>query len=142
MALSSTRLGQVRTTTRGHDSASPSGPVAPDAPDGSTVELLQGARLVFFQDYQLVSLVSLVGMTTTNISTVVAWAPVTLGGAVTADRYVGPQDTMFTIDSANLCPGAESEITRSGLHSALVGQWRIGAPDGTVATIDSAADGG
>ncbi len=111
---------------------------AADAPDGSTVELLPGARLVFLRDRRLVSPE---GMSTTSISTVVAWADVTATGATTADRYAGPQGTMFTVDPATLCPGAEPETTDSVLHAALVGQWRVSAPDGTVTTIDSASDG-
>ncbi len=112
---------------------------APDAPDDSTVELLPGARLVFFRDYQLVSPQ---GRSFTNISTVVAWADVTAAGATTTDRYTGPQATMFTVDSATVCPGAESEVTGSGLHTALVGQWGVNPPDGTVSTVDSATEGG
>lgn len=108
----------------------------PDAPDGSVVELLPGARLVFLRDY---TLVSPVGMSTTNVSTVVASAPLS-AGMVTADRFTGPQAALFTNDQATPCPGVEPDLLVGKVHAALVGQWRVSAPDGTVTTIDSAND--
>lgn len=110
---------------------------APDAPDGSTVDLLPGARLVFLQDF---TLVSSEGMATTNVSTVVASAPLTTARAFTVDRFAGPQGAMFTNDPATLCPGVEPDLSRGNVHTALVGQWRVSAPDGSVTTIDSAND--
>ncbi len=108
----------------------------PDAPDGSLVELLPGARLVFLRDY---TLVSPVGMSTTNVSTVVASASLR-AATVTADRFAGPQASLFTSEQAATCPGVEPEFLVGKVHAALVGQWRVSAPDGTVTLIDSAND--
>ena len=109
---------------------------AKDAPDGSTVELLPGARLIVLNDF---TYVSLEGGVTATLSTVVAWAPVIGAGAVTADRFVGPQQTTFTAGRATACPGAEADITLNTVHTAIVGQWRITAPDGTITTVESAS---
>ena len=111
---------------------------ATDAPDGSRVELLPGARLVYLNDF---TYVSLEGRVTTVLSTVVASAPVTAAGVVTSDRFVGPQQADFTVDPVTLCPGGEPDITLSTVHTALVGTWSVTAPDGTVTTVDSASDG-
>jgi len=112
--------------------------LATDAPDGSRVELLPGARLVFLNDF---TYVRLEGTSTARLSTVIASAPVTAAEAVTTDRFFGPQQTTFTLDAAALCPGAEADLTLSTVHTALVGQWQVTAPDGTVTTVDSAAEG-
>jgi hypothetical protein len=109
---------------------------ATDAPDGSTVELLPGARVIFLNDF---TYVSLEGASTTTLSTVVAWAPVTGAGAVKADRFVGPQQTTFTAGHATACPTAEADVTLSTVHTVIAGQWRITAPDGTVTTVDAAS---
>ncbi len=111
---------------------------ATDAPDGSTVDLLPGARLVFLNDF---TYVSLEGAATTILRTVVAQAPVTAADAVKTDRFEGPQQTTFTVGRATACPAAEADITLSTVHPVLVAQWRITAPDGTVTTVDSASQG-
>ncbi|NYI40277.1 hypothetical protein [Demequina lutea] len=109
---------------------------ATDAPDGSTVELLPGARLVFLNDF---TYVSLEGAATATLSTVVAWAPVTGAGAVTADRFVGPQQTTFTAGPATACQAGQADLTLNTVHTVIVGQWRITAPDGTVTTVEAAS---
>ena len=110
---------------------------ARDAPDGSTVELLPGGRLVWFKDSEIVSAD---GTWNSTMSTVMGWADVTSKGAVTADRFAGPQDAMFAMDAATVCPGAEADVGRIGYHSALAGQWQVTSPDGTVNTVESATD--
>ncbi len=109
----------------------------PDAPDGSQLELLQGARLVFLKDY---TLVSPYGMSTTNVSTVVASSPLTTSGSFISDRFTGPQDAMFTNDAATLCPDVDPDLARGNVHAALVGQWLVTMPDGIAVLIDSAND--
>jgi hypothetical protein len=109
-----------------------------DAPDGSTLELLPGARLVFLNDF---TYVSLEGASTTALRTVVAQAPVTTADAVKTDRFVGPQQATFTVGPATACPSAGADIALSTVHATLVGQWRITSPDGTVTTVDSASQG-
>ncbi len=110
---------------------------ARDAPDGSTVELLPGGRLVWFKDSEIVSAD---GTWNSTMSTVIGWADVTSKGAVTADRFAGPQDAMFAMDAATVCPGSEADVGRAGFHSALAGQWQVTSPDGTVTTVESATD--
>ncbi len=111
---------------------------AKDAPDGSTVELLPGARLVFLND---ATYVSLEGRVTATLSTVVGSAPASASGTVTTDRIVGPQQEEFTVGPAALCPGGESALTLPTARTALVGRWRVTAPDGSVTTVDSASEG-
>ena len=89
---------------------------ATDAPDGSTVELLPGARLVFLNDS---TYVSLEGRVTTILSTVVASAPVSAAGIVTTDRFVGPQHAAFTVDPGDAVPGrGVGPRTRHGPYGA------------------------
>jgi len=106
-------------------------------PDGSRMELLPGASLIYVH----VDAGSDPGTGAPNyLSTVAARAPVTVGGPLTTDRRVGQQPVTFTVGPATMCPGIDDVLTSSYIAVFVVGQWSVSAPDGTVTTIDSAAD--
>jgi hypothetical protein len=108
---------------------------ARDVPDGSRVELLPGARLVYLQASTITFPESNVG---TDVTTVVASATVRAGQPVTTNRFVGPQPLTITTEPWTMCPGVgDGDITWSN-YVLLVGQWRITTPDGTVTTRDTA----
>lgn len=106
--------------------------------DGSRVALLPDARVVYFENARL-SVSTPDGPTKVSVNVVAGWAPVTVHGAVTVDRYTGPQQANFTTGPATLCPGIDSLGTGT---AAVVGTWRISSPIGSVATVDLAADAG
>jgi len=108
-------------------------------PDGSRVELLPGARLMYFK-FTTVEVYSGEDFSSmAQISTVAGWAPVSFDGAITTDRYTGPQPAAFTAEAATMCP----DVLSLGHGTiAVAGTWRITAPDGTVLMVDSSADAG
>lgn len=102
--------------------------------DGSRVELLPGARIVYLQNSTITLPDSNVS---TGVDTVVASAAVSAAQAVTTDRFAGPQPLPLTAEPWIMCPGVdEAPITWSS-SAVLVGQWRIATPDGTVTTVDT-----
>ncbi len=104
-------------------------------PDGSRVELLPGARIVYLQDSTMTVPDSGV---VTGVSTVVASADVTDSQPITTDRFAGPQPLTVTTKPWSMCPGVgDGDITWSNAV-LLVGQWRITTPDGTETTVDTA----
>jgi len=108
-------------------------------PDGSRIELLPGARLVYFSSTSVDVELDQGLSSSFQADVVTGWAPATLDAAVTTDRYTGPQAASFTVDAATLCPDV------AGLGDgtiAVAGTWRITAPDGTVSTMDFSADAG
>jgi len=107
--------------------------------DGSRVELLPGVRLVYFESTS-VEVDTGDGLSSTvQVNTVAGWAPVALDGAITTDRYTGPQTIVITVEAATLCPDVDSLGPGT---VAVVGTWHITAPDGTVSTVDLSADAG
>jgi len=107
--------------------------------DGSRVELLPGARLVYFESTSVEVDSGEDFSSMAQINTVAGWAPITFDGAITTDRYMGPQPAVFTADAATMCPDVPS-LGHGTI--AVAGTWRVTAPDGTVSTVDSSADAG
>ncbi len=111
--------------------------VTAGVPDGSRMELLPGASLVYVH----VDAGSDPGTGAPNyLSTVVARAPVTVDTPLSTDRIMGSQPVTFTVGPATMCPGSHDVLTSTYIAVFVVGQWSLSAPDGTVTTIDSAAD--
>ncbi|NYI40276.1 hypothetical protein [Demequina lutea] len=104
-------------------------------PDGSRVELLPGARIVYLQT----STITIPGSkVTTDASTVVASAAISATQPVTTNRFAGPQSLTVKAEPWTMCPGVgDADITWSN-YVLLVGQWRITTPDGAVKTVDTA----
>lgn len=107
---------------------------ATGVPDGSRVELLPGARLIYVEVERLDSPPD--GPQST-LSTVIASAPVT-GGAITTDRFAGPQSLVFGAGPATLCPAATNPAGLDSVYAVIAGQWRISSTDGVDITIDVA----
>jgi hypothetical protein len=114
---------------------------AADAPDGSLVELLPGARLVYLTSAEA-RLTSGDVILLTSVDTVVGSAQVTVQAGVVSDRYTGPQAATFVADIATACPDRDTAPSLIDTHIAVVGTWRITTPDGTVTEFDSAWDTG
>lgn len=108
---------------------------ATDVPDGSRVELLQGARIVYLQNSEITAPGSNVS---TSVSTVVASASVSATQSITTDRFAGPQPLTITAEPWAMCPGVGDAGATWSNYVLLVGQWRITTPDRTASTVDTA----
>lgn len=104
--------------------------------DGSTIELLPGARLVYL-DEQTINVQAEDYFSSISVETVVASAPVTMDAPVTADRYTGPQAMSFTADAATVCEGAPPLESIPALSVVVAGTWRIASADGEETTVDA-----
>lgn len=105
--------------------------------DGSLVELLPGARVVYLQNTD-VTLPDNGGSASTM--TVVGSADASMARGVAADRFAGPQPATLTVGSATVCPGLDAGAINALASPLLVGTWRIVEPDGTIVMVDAAAD--
>jgi hypothetical protein len=103
-------------------------------PDGSRVELLPGARIVYLQS----GAVTVPGSNVSTVGdTVVASEAVSAGQAVTTNRFAGPQALPLAIEPVTTCPGIDANTITWSTSAVLVGQWRVTTPDGTVTTMDT-----
>jgi len=103
-------------------------------PNGSNIELLPGARIVYLQSSSITLPDSNVS---TGIDTVVASAAVSAAQPVTTDRFKGPQPLPLAVEPLTACPGIDATTISLSASAVLVGQWRIVTPDGTVTTLDT-----
>ena len=107
------------------------------APDGSRVELLPGARLVYLQNSMVQDPES---NSSTSIDTVTGTSAVSADEPFTTDRYAGPRPVTLTSEPPTACPGVDAATVTRTAQPVLVGTWRIETPDGTVTTVDFASD--
>jgi len=103
-------------------------------PDGSKVELLAGARIVYLQNSTVTAPNTNAGV---GVDTVVASAAAIAAQPVTTDRFQGPQQLALTVEPLTVCPGIDATSITWSTTAVLVGQWRIVTPDGTVTTVDT-----
>ncbi len=128
-------LGRVSIDQLSPGGSFPSTILTVGIPDGSRMELLPGAQVIYVH----VEGSSDPGTGAPNYhSAIVARAPVSVDGHFTTDRVIGPQPVAFLVDAATMCPGSDVGLTTSYIAVFVVGQWIVSAPDGTVTTIDSA----
>jgi len=73
-------------------------------PDGSRVELLPGARIIYLQDSMISDPAS---NSNVNVQTVVGWSAVSAAAPFTTDRFSGPQTVSFASDPVTMCPGSD-----------------------------------
>lgn len=106
------------------------------APDGSRVELLPGARLVYLQNSQVLDPES---GAHTSVDTVTASSAISADQPFTTDRFTGPQRVTLTSEPPAACPGVDAATVPRTDQPVLVGTWRVVAPDGTVTTVDVAS---
>jgi len=111
------------------------------APDGTLVELLPGARLIFLRQSE-VHMPSSEGLQVANVDTVAGSSSVTAEGGAISDRYAGPQPVTYVASVATPCPDRDGTLLLRGTHIAFVGTWRVTTPDGTVSVVDSVVDTG
>ncbi len=144
MSLGSESRSWVYTTLSGvsSDAVSAGGTFAATAlatgvADGSTAELMPGARVVYLQNDTIELPES---NSSTSVNTVVASSSVSAARPVTTDRYAGPQPVSLKVEPATTCPGVDSRTITWATSAVLVGQWRIEAPDGTTTAVDFASD--
>jgi hypothetical protein len=131
VALSLDGTSSATMRTGGHFSATA---WATGSPDGSRVELLPGARIVYLQS----GAVTIPGSNVSTVGdTVVASAAVSAGQPVTTNRFAGPQALPLAIEPLIPCPGIDANTITWSTSAVLVGQWRIVTPDGTVTTMDT-----
>lgn len=93
------------------------------APDGSSVRLDAGARVVYFRntgpsesgwpDYK-----------------VVGFAPVEMLGVIPHDRYRGPTEVQLHLGDPQVCPGIDDGGSRLTGTQAILGTWTVTPPDG------------
>ncbi|NTV40127.1 MAG: hypothetical protein HGA51_09290, partial [Demequinaceae bacterium] len=102
-------------------------------PDGSRVELLPGARLVYLEETMTPDPET---DSSIGVQTVVGTAALSAAAPVTTDRFAGPQTVPLTSESMSACPGVDLTAMSGGTAFALVGTWSVVAPDGTTATVD------
>jgi len=107
--------------------------LAGHVPDGSHVDLLPGARLVYLQDSMVADPES---NSSTSVQAVVGWSELSGDASFTVDRFSGPQTVSLTSEAINACPGVDLEAVTNSSSFLLVGTWHAVAPDGTVTSVD------
>jgi len=95
------------------------------APDGSSVRLDAGARVVYLLDPPSAS--ADFGWPEYEV---VGFAPVEMLGVIPYDRYVGPTSVQLQVGEPQRCPGIEDDDARSVVDTAVLGTWTVTPPDG------------
>jgi len=111
------------------------------APDGTLIELLPGARLIFLRQSE-VDMPSSGGLQVAKVDTVMGSSSVAAEDGVLSDRFAGPQPVTYVASVATPCPDRDGPLLLRGTHIAFVGMWRVTTPDGTVSVVDSVVDTG
>lgn len=94
------------------------------APDGASVRLDAGARVVYLRQHSATADAWL------SQYEVVGFAPVEMLGVIPHNRYLGPTTMQLRVGEPQRCPGVDDDTARHATDTAVLGTWTVTPPDG------------